>query len=213
LIQLPEFNTMGTQQAATEQLLEMARTGGVVRLRDVQQRGLHPEYLRRLCAQGLLEHIGRGLYALPQARAEITEHHSLALACKRVPAGVVCLLSALQFHGLTTQAPFEVWLAIDRKAAKPRENAVPLRIVRFGGVALTAGVEEHQVEGVPVKVYSPAKTVADCFKYRHKIGIDVAMEALRDCWRQRRTTMDELWQSARVCRVANVMRPYLEFLT
>jgi predicted transcriptional regulator of viral defense system len=192
-------------------ILELARTRGVLRLREVIAEGLHPEYLRDLCARGLLTQIGRGLYAL--AFAEVTENHSLAVACKRVPAGVVCLLSALQFHGLTTQAPFEVWLAIDRKAAKPRENAVPLRIVRFGGVALTAGVEEHQVEGVPVKVYSPAKTVADCFKYRHKIGIDVAMEALRDCWRQRRATMDELWQSARVCRVANVMRPYLEFLT
>jgi predicted transcriptional regulator of viral defense system len=146
------------------------------------------------------------------ADAELDRNHSLAEACKRVPHGVVCLLSALQFHELTTQAPFEVWLALGEKARLPRVEYPPLRIFRFSGPALTTGVEEHRVEGVPVKVYGPAKTVADCFKYRNKVGLDVALEALRDCWRQRRATMDEIWRAAQVCRVANVMRPYLESL-
>src|SRR5690606_12755497 len=135
---------------------------------------------------------------------------SLVEACRRVPRGAVCLLSALQFHGLTTPAPFEVWMAIDESARQPRGDSPSLRIVRFSGAALTYGVQEYVVEGVTVRVYSPAKTVADCFKYRNKIGIDVAIEALRDCLRQRKATADELWQAAKVCRMTNVMRPYLE---
>lgn len=154
---------------------------------------------------------GRGLYSL--ADTNLTENHSLAEACKRVPNGTVCLLSALCFHGLTTQAPFEVWLAIDHKARPPKDDILSLRIVYMSGEALNAGVELHQVEGVTVRVYNQAKTVADCFKYRHKIGLDVALEALRQCWRERRCTMDELWHKAKICRVANVMRPYLESLT
>jgi predicted transcriptional regulator of viral defense system len=123
---------------------------------------------------------------------------------------VVCLLSALQFHDLTTQAPFQVWLAIDRKAWLPKEPRLPIRIVRFSGPALEKGIEEHIIEGVSVKVYNPAKTVADCFKYRNKIGLDVALEALRDCRRERKCTNYDLWEYAKICRVANVMKPYLE---
>jgi predicted transcriptional regulator of viral defense system len=182
----------------------------VLRVRDLASQGIHPEYLRRLCRKGLLTRTGRGLYVATDASP--TENRTLAEACKRVPHGVVCLLSALRFHQLTTQLPFEVWLAIDRRARRPEAAQPPLRIVRFSGAARTTGVEEHVVEGVAVKVYSPAKTVADCFKYRHKIGLDVALEALRDCRRQRRATADEIWSAARVCRVANVMRPYLESL-
>jgi predicted transcriptional regulator of viral defense system len=142
----------------------------------------------------------------------VTENHSLAEACKRVPRGRVCLLSALQFHHFTTQNPHEVWLALDRKARRPAEGGVRLKVVRFSGQALTAGVETHTIENVSVPVYVPAKTVADSFKYRNKIGLDVALEALREAWRKRRVTMDELWRYARICRVANVMRPYLESL-
>jgi predicted transcriptional regulator of viral defense system len=123
---------------------------------------------------------------------------------------VICLLSALQFHDLTTQAPFEVWMAIDVRARRPRGTTPPLRIVRFSGRALTEGVEVHEIEGVRVRVYGPAKTVADCFKYRNKIGLDVALEALRDYRRQHPAGMDELWHFAHTCRVSNVMRPYLE---
>jgi predicted transcriptional regulator of viral defense system len=190
--------------------LEAVRQTGVIRPRDLAGTGGHRAHLQQLLQQGLVERSGRGLYTLPDA--EITEHHSFAEACKRVPHGVICLLSALRFHNLTTQAPFEVWLAIDRKARLPRTDTPPLRIVRFSGAALSEGVEEHLIEGVTVRVYNPAKTVADCFKYRNKIGLDVALEALRECRRERRATMDEVWRYAVVCRVANVMRPYLEAL-
>jgi predicted transcriptional regulator of viral defense system len=129
-----------------------------------------------------------------------------------VPKGVVCLLSALRFHDLTTQSPFEVWLAIGEKARLPKLDNPPLRIVRFSQKTLIYGVQEHSIEGVAVRVYSPAKTVADCFRYRNKIGLDVALEALRECKRKRRATTDDIWKAAKACRVANVMRPYLESL-
>jgi predicted transcriptional regulator of viral defense system len=145
---------------------------------------------------------------LPQAN--ITENHSVAEACKKVPRGVICLLSALRLHGLTTQNPFEVWMAIDRKARLPKPESPKFRFVRYSGDALTAGVEVRRIEKVPVRVYGVAKTVVDCFKYRNKIGLDVALEALRECRRGHAAGMDELWRYAKTCRVANVMRPYLE---
>ena len=194
----------------TNRVLQLARELGVIRSRDLARYGIAREYLTRLTRAGLLERAGRGLYILPDA--ELTEHHSLAEAAKRVPAGIVCLLSALRFHDLTTQAPFEVWLALPPTARRPRASTPPLHVVRFSGWALTEGVEEHVIEGVLVRVYNPAKTVADCFKYRNKIGLDVALEALRETWRERQVTMDELWRYAEVCRVATVMRPYLESL-
>lgn len=197
-------------QSKTEQVLSLAREVGVLRPIDVEAHGIHREYLRRLASQGLLMRSGRGLYTL--CDRTVTENHTLVEACKRVPKGVVCLLSALRFHRLTTQAPFEVWLAIDGSSRSPKEEMLPLRIVYMSGMALTAGVESHWVEGVPVRVYNVAKTVADCFKYRNKIGLDVALEALRECWRDRQFTMDQLWHYAKICRVANVMRPYLESL-
>lgn len=197
-------------QTAEAKVLDLAREKGVLRPRDLARADLPADYLWRLYRKEKLERVGRGLYTLPGA--DLTEHHTLAEAALRVPHGVICLLSALRFHDLTTQAPHEVWMAIDVKARRPKEEIIPLRIVRFSGEALTAGVEEHGVEGVSVKVYNPAKTVADCFKYRNKIGLDVAMEALRDCWRKRLATADELWRYAEVCRVARVMRPYLESL-
>lgn len=201
---------MVTQTTKTDKVLDLVRKIGVLRPRDLDPYDIPRTYLSRLCAAGKLQRIGRGLYVLPGSGA--TEHHSLAQACKRVPKGVVCLLSALSFHELTTQAPFEVWLAIGEKAWRPRLEYPPLRIVHFSKAALNAGVEEHQIEGVNLQVYSPAKTVADCFKYRNKIGPDVAIEALRECRRARHCTMDDLWHYADICRVRNVMRPYLESL-
>lgn len=195
----------------TSRVLELVREAGILRPRDLDTHQIPREYLIRLCERGLLERTGRGLYVL--AEAVPTENQTLAEACKRVPRGIVCLLSALQFHGLTTQAPFEVWLAIDRKDRRPAVDYPPLRIVRFSGDALTFGIEETTIQNVPARVYSPAKTVADCFKYRNKIGLDVAIEALRDTWRQKRATMDELLAAAKVCRVARIMRPYLESVT
>jgi predicted transcriptional regulator of viral defense system len=129
---------------------------------------------------------------------------------KRVPKAVACLLTALRFHELTTQAPFEVWIALPRGAWRPRLEYPQLRVLRFSGASLAEGIETHVIQGVPVKVYNPAKTVADCFKYRNKFGLDVALEALRECWREKKTTIDELNRYAEVCRVRNVMRPYLE---
>jgi len=189
-------------------VLDLARKGGILRPQDLQKKGLPTDYLWRLYKQEKLEKLGRGLYAIPGAA--VSEHQTLVQAALRVPHGVVCLLSALRFHDLTTQSPFEVWMAIDVKARAPKEDIIPLRIVRFSGKALTCGVETYSAEGVTIKVYKPAKTVADCFKYRNKIGLDVALEALRDCWRKKKATSDELWHYAKVCRVARVMRPYLE---
>lgn len=202
---------MDTRSRATRQVLEIAEAIGVLRPRDLVERSVDPAYLERLYRAGRFERVGRGLYV--PVGWNPTEHHTLAEVCKRVPRGVVCLLSALRFHRLGTQQPFEVWLAIPVKGRRPHVPDLPLRIVRFSGAALSEGIGEHRIEGVPVRVYGPAKTIADCFKYRNKIGLDVALEALRDAWRQRRVTMDELWHYAGICRVANVMRPYLGSLT
>jgi predicted transcriptional regulator of viral defense system len=160
--------------------------------------------------QGALARVGRGLYAVPDRR--VSEHAGLTEVARRHPNGVICLLSALRVHNLTTQSPFEVWLAIPNSARAPRKNYPPLRIVRFSGPALTEGVEVQVIDGVPVRATCVAKTLADCFKYRNKIGLDVALEALREAWKDRRVGMDDLWRYARVCRVTNVMRPYLESL-
>jgi len=188
----------------------MAGSRGVLRVRECREAGIHPEVLRRLCRKGKLLRVGRGLYAL--AGGEIHANRTLVEASRLVPRGVVCLLSALRFHGITSQAPYEVWMAIHPKAWKPRSTDVPIRFVRFSGPALSEGVERHEIEGVPVGIYSPAKTVADCFRYRNKIGLDVALEALREGWREQRFTMDELWRHAKDCRVSTVIRPYLESL-
>ncbi len=202
---------MATPNTQADKVLELVKNAGVLRPRDLDTYGIPRIYLSRLLGAGKLQRIGRGLYILPSSN--VSEHRSLAEACKRIPKGVVCLLSALRFHELTTQSPFEIWLAIGEKAWRPRVEYPPLRIVRFSSAALEAGMEEHRIEGVIVPVFTPAKTVADCFKYRNKIGLDVAIEALRECWRTRRCTMDDLWQFAKVCRVQNVMRPYLESLS
>jgi len=201
---------MATQTTQTDKVLELVRKAGVLRPRDLDPHDIPRTCLSRLCAAGKLQRIGRGLYILAEASA--TEHRAFAEICKRAPNGVICLLSALRFHELTTQMPFEVWMAIGEKAWRPRIEYPPLRVVRFSEVTLRAGVEEHRIEGVTVPIYSPAKTVADCFKYRNKIGLDVAIEALRECWQSRRCSMDDLWHFADVCRVRNVMRPYLESL-
>jgi predicted transcriptional regulator of viral defense system len=177
-------------QSKAQQILALARTAGVLRPRDLEPHGIHREYLRRLEQQGLLIRSGRGLYTLLDA--DVTKHHSLVEASQRVPHGIVCLLSALRFHEITTQAPFEVWIAIHGKSHTPREKLIPLHIVYMSGNAFESGVETHPLEGIPVQIYSLPKTVADCFKYRNKIGLDVALEALRESWSDRRCTMDEL---------------------
>lgn len=189
-----------------DRVLEQVARLGILRPRDLDA-SVPRVTLTRLVERGLLERLGRGLYRLPEAK--VTEHHALVEVCKRAPRAVVCLLSALRFHDLTTQDPFEVWLAIDVKAFPPHVDHPPLRIVRFSGDALSFGVQEHKVEGAMIRVTSPAKTVADCFKFRNKIGLDVAIEALRE-YRRKRLPIDEVSKAAKVCRVSRVMRPYLE---
>lgn len=197
-------------QTIEDRILDLARQSGVVRRRDLVVLGLEPgTALHRLVRRGQLARYGRGLYELAGG-GTATEHHSLVEVAKRVPHAVICLLSALQFHQLGTQWPHEIWIAIDRKARRPQLESPRLRVSRFSGDALLAGVETHLLEGVPVRVYGAAKTVADCFKYRHKIGLDVALEALHEYIRKRPDTIDALWRYAEVCRVANVMRPYAE---
>lgn len=196
--------------AVQKRLVALVREAGVIRSGELDAHGIPREHLRRLLDKGVLEQVGRGLYVL--ADADLGTHFGLAAACKRVPRGVICLLSALRFHEMTTQAPFETWMAVDRHAWLPTVDELPLRIVRFSGEALSQGVEIHEVEGVQIRIYSPAKTVADCFKYRNKIGTDVAIEALRDYLGQGKGTVDDLWHFAGICRVRTVIRPYMEAL-
>ncbi len=188
----------------------LAKIAGVLRPRDLDAHGIARQSLRLAEQQGLVVRSGRGLYTA--ADAPVTEFHTIAEASKRVPRGVVCLLSALRFHDIGTQNPFEVWIAIGEKDRRPTTDLPPLRVVRFSEHSLTFGQETHMIEGVPTRVYSVAKTVADCFKYRNKIGLDVALEALRECLKQRKAPTANLWEAAKVCRVANVIRPYMEAL-
>ncbi|HRJ40623.1 MAG TPA: type IV toxin-antitoxin system AbiEi family antitoxin domain-containing protein [Caldilineaceae bacterium] len=192
----------------TERILSLLQTQEIIRLQELRPLGISPASLYWLYQQGKVVRSGRGTYRLPER--DVSEYHSLALACKRTPHGIICLLSALSFHEIGTQLPFEVWMAIDRKARLPVVDYPSMRFVYFSGDALTAGVESYQIEGVTVSVYTPAKTVADCFKYRNKVGLDVAIEALREGRRLGKCTDRDLWHFARICRVANVMKPYLE---
>lgn len=192
-------------------VLDLALARGLIRPRDLTELGLPTVALTRLVRQGLLERVGRGLYALPDR--PVSEHNTLAEVAIKHPQAIVCLLSALRFHDLTTQSPMEVWLAIPNKARAPKMDYPPLRIVRFSGEALTQGVENHVIDGVPVRITSVARTVADCFKFRNKIGLEVALEALQEAWRAKRVSMDDLWRYATLCRVGNVMRPYMESLS
>jgi predicted transcriptional regulator of viral defense system len=202
--------TKREELSASERIGQLLHGVGVLRPRDLAAHGIPPRYASRLAQRGLLERIDHGLYTA--ADGDIHEYQSLAEVSRRLPYAIICLLSALRFHDLTTQAPFEVWVLVDDHAYVPRTTRLPVRVTYASGAALTAGVEEHRILGVPVRVTSPAKTVADCFKYRSKVGLDVALEALRETWRERRATMDDLWRYAQVCRVARVMRPYLESL-
>lgn len=195
---------------ARQQVLKLAGRRQGLKAKEVIEAGFHTQVLTRLVAEGQLERTARGIYR--RLHKQPTEHYGLVMVSVAVPQGVICLLSALQFHGVGTQNPWQVWVAVDRRARRPSLKYPPLRVVRFSGDALTQGVETHRLEGRPVRVYNLAKTIADCFKYRNKIGLDVAMEALREAWRERRVTMAALEQYAKICRVQRVMRPYLEAL-
>ena len=194
----------------TDLILTLAQTNGLLRTRDVDSAGAPRAALAALAHDGRLVRLGRGLYALPDRAG--SEHDGLAQVSAKSSTGVICLISALRFHELTTQQSSDIWLAIPHKAHTPRIEYPPLRIVRMSGEALTQGIDRIDVAGTTVRVFCIAKTVADCFKFRNKIGVDVALEALQEAWRSKRVNMDELWRFAQICRVANVMRPYIESL-
>jgi len=194
-------------------ILEIVKGRGLIRARDVAAEGLHTQVLTRLVREGRLERAARGYYRLSDPHYELTEHHGLVLASAAASKGVVCLLSALQFHEIGTQLPRQVWLALPRKARTPAVDYPPMRFVRMSGEAFKTGIEEHVLEGQPVHVYGVAKTVVDCFKFRNKIGMDVVLEALKESWRARKLNLSRTAEYARICRVWNVMRPYLEAIT
>ncbi len=191
-------------------ILELAGEKTILRPRDVRDAGLPRQYVYRLLEEGKLEKVGRGLYKLPDC--EVSEHEMLLEVARRAPKITVCLLSALRFHGMTTQNPFQIWVAIHHKDRVPRLD-VPLKITRMTGKSLTEGKEKHQINGVKVSIYNPAKTVADCFKFRNKIGLEVAIEALKDYHSQNRGTMSQLWEYAKINRVHNLIRPYAEAIS
>jgi hypothetical protein len=191
-----------------QRVLDLARRKGLVRAIDLSAIDVPRVVLTRLTASGQLERVGRGLYRLPGA--QWSEHESLITVATKVPQAVFCLLSALQFHELTTQLPRQVWIAMPRGSHTPRFDYPPIKMVQFTGEACTAGVEEVERDGIRLRVFGVAKTVADCFKHRNKIGIDVALDALKDARARKKASIDEIWRFAKVCRVANVMRPYLE---
>lgn len=191
-------------------VLKLARRRGLLRSRDVVALGIPTVVLTRLARAGKLERTGRGIYTL--AGRPTSANRSLAEVSLRSPRGVVCLLSALRVHEIGTQAPFEVWLALPAGVLPPRLATPEIRAVRMSRASLTAGVDTIKVDGVTIPVFNAAKTIADCFKFRNKIGLDVALEALREGWRERKVRIDDLWEYGRLNRVANVMRPYLESL-
>lgn len=192
----------------TQRVLALCSQQGLLRASDLEAIDAPRVVLTRLTAAGVLERVGRGLYRLPDAQA--SEFESLATVATKVPQSVFCLMTALQFHELTTQLPRQIWIAMPRGSHVPRINYPPVKMVQMTDKVYSAGIEEHMRDGVTLRVYGAAKTVVDCFKHRNKIGLDVALEALKDARRSAKATADDLWRYAKVCRVANVMRPYLE---
>lgn len=192
----------------SQRVLDLAGQRGLLRASDLDAIGAPRVVLTRLNGAGLLERVGRGLYRVTDA--QVSEFESLGAVAVKLPQAVFCLFTALQFHELTTQLPRQVWIAMPRGSHSPRIDYPPIKMVQFTGEAFSAGVEEVERDGVRLRVYGVAKTVADSFKHRNKIGLDVALEALKDARSRNKASVDEIWRYAKVCRVANVMRPYLE---
>jgi predicted transcriptional regulator of viral defense system len=193
-----------------DQVLNLVKEVGIARNSDLKAQGIHPQQLSRLVAMGALMQVGRGLYALPTN--DLTEFQTYVEACTRFPRGTICLLSALRFHELTTQNPVQVWMAFDNRWGTPNDDRISLRRVNMSGKSLTEGVETSLVAGLPVRVYNVPKTIADCFKYRSSIGLDVALEALKEAWIANKLDLNLLAHYAQICRVQRVMQPYLEML-
>lgn len=201
---------MVATNAQRSRVIDLLKDRGMLRLRDFIAEGVGPETLARLVREDAIVRPARGLYQLPNAPVETA--HMLAEGTVLVPKGIVCLTSALQFHELTLQMPSAIWMAIERTAWRPKFDYPRIRFVRFAGPALTEGVAQHRIEGIEVSITEPARTIVDCFRYRAKVGLDVAMEGLREGLRRRRCTYDELWHHARKARVWSVMRPYIDVI-
>jgi predicted transcriptional regulator of viral defense system len=191
-------------------ILTLVKEAGIARNSDLVAQGIHPQQLRSLVQTGELVRIGRGLYSLPLA--DFTEFQSYAEACTRFPRGTICLLSALRFHELTTQNPFQVWMAFNNRWGTPSDESIALHRINMSGQSLSEGIDTHLVAGIPIRVYNVPKTIADCFKYRSSIGLDVALEALKDAWSSKKLDLNLLAHYAQICRVQKVLQPYLEML-
>jgi len=196
--------------STSNRLLAVVHEAGILRARDAVHAGIARTYIQKAVERGEIERVGRGVYTLTGQVS--SEHQTLFEVTRRVPHAVICLLSAVRLHEMTTANPHEVWIMIDRKARKPIFTVPQVRVVRCARGLLNDGVEEMRIESLTMRVTKPARTVADCFRYRNKIGLEVAIEALRDCIRKKRCTMDDLWKYAKLTRVANIMRPYMEAL-
>jgi predicted transcriptional regulator of viral defense system len=197
------------QRSDADRVLNLARTKSVLRTRDIAAQGIHTGMLTRMTRSGALERVGPGRYRLVK-KQRLTEHHDLIVATAAVAGSVLCLLSALRFHDVGTQLPAEVWIAVPRGTRVPSLSAPPLRVVNISPAVFDLGIEEHRIEGQTVRIYSLARTVADCFRFRNKVGLDVALEALTEAWRSKRLKLDELNRIAKKLRVQRVMQPYLE---
>ncbi len=206
---VPSFDN-NLRSPLDDRILTLVGTAGIARSKDLQAQGIHPQQIRRLTESGALVRVSRGLYTLPDA--DFTELQTSVEACTRFPRGTICLLSALRFHELTTQNPFEIWMSFDNRWGLPSDNLIPLRRIDMSGESLTAGIETHLVAGMPVRVYDIPKTIADCFKYRSTVGLDVALEALKEAWMERKLNLNTLHKYARICRVQRIIQPYLEML-
>lgn len=193
-----------------QHLLYLATTNGVVRSSDLKKSGIPRVYLTRLVATGQLVRVGRGLYQ--HADSILSEYESLILIAKLAPQAVFCLFTALQFHELTTQLPHKVWIALPKGSHTPKIDYPPITVIQYSGDAYSQGIEVYKRNKVTLHIYSVAKTIADCFKHRNKIGLDVAIEALKDAWLHKKVNLDELWRYAKICRITNVIRPYIEIL-
>ncbi len=193
-----------------KQVIDYVKHHSLVRSSEVEKNGLPRIYLNQLAQEGVINHVGHGLYQWPNIKLD--SHAALSEVAKKIPKGVISLLSALSFHEFTSENPFEVWVALERKAWRPVIDYPPVRFVFMSGKSIEEGIDVYTLNGVEVRIFNPAKTVADCFKYRNKIGLDVALEALKEGWKMKKFTMDELMHYAEICRVKNVIRPYVEAL-
>lgn len=205
--QVAKYKESKAIQRAKELLLSQ---GGIFRVREAMKAGVHPRTLYAMRDEGLIERLGRGVYRI--AGMSALGNPDLATVAIKIPKGVICLISALSYHEMTTEIPHQIYIALPRGSEPPRLDYPPLRIFWFSGSAFEEGIEHHEIDGIPIKVYNPEKTIADCFKYRNKIGLDVALEALKFYRQRKPLKVDELMRYAKVCRVEKIMRPYVEAL-